>query len=387
MDEDEGEVTLATNAPATWPIVRAPPHRAEDDGDAYVATVSSRIRDTLRRAGYAVDASRRAVQLGMQSVRVDLVVDMNGVEVPVFVFTGDDPHREAIMYGFLRAALSEARAFAADPVYYAPDVLPTPSHPSAEDLLRLAARFANRTPRPEAAFDLPPASVVGVLRAHAGRAVEAGGGEAVQEGAAFVGEWLRRRAEGTWLLREDLPRSVLAVRNAPGTLQYYLPLFAWFPDAVRVGYDGLAELLDAVVLEATTDAAEGLAVRPPAYGPELESWLDDALSRGPGQDSAVVLRRCAACGRMARLPAPLPTPASDLGDALRRSLVLAQLAAERCPCGAQDYRGAQVGYLLASAPGEPSIVSLVYSTESHTRIAVSALVPATAEDVLVDGLN
>jgi hypothetical protein len=380
----------------------------------------------LAGAGFEIVAAPRPIEIGLQRVRPDLLVRVRGEDLPVFVFPGRDPEKDAHVFSFLAAALREAGHVRASPIYYAPASLPDIQPPTGSKMADLAHAFVERTALPgRVLWSLPARGVMEIVRAFAKEPVESGGGRAVDEAAAFVGEWLRRRTNGQWILREDLPRSLLCTASASGATQYFLPLFAAFPDAVRTGYDGWDDLLEGIVDETTREAPASLVVRPAAYGPPVETWLAKLLFASTAQESALVLRRCAACGTLVEMriapadpearyfdvpeefalseddrayPSPLrplgndatrDEPAkteADIDEAAARFIPLAlkhcfgflQVPVEACQCGSTDYRGAMVVDRVPELDGLHSLLTIVYASETHSRIATYRLAEAAA---------
>ncbi|HVL48407.1 MAG TPA: hypothetical protein VM889_07615 [Candidatus Thermoplasmatota archaeon] len=367
----EGDITLATNAPTHWPRVTVPTPAGRPR--AAVEQLAGEVARRLVSSGLEVVDQGRVVALGPETVRVDLVVRVGREEIPIFVFPGVDPEREGAMFGFLRAAMRETGAFATPALYYAVRDLGLAESPTPASIERAAEAFVVRAARSglDLTYDAGPEGVVAAVRDLARAPVEAGGGIPVTEAASFVGEWLKRRVSGRWFLDEDLPRSVLVLVDPARGDQWQIPIFAWFPDAVRTGYDGLLGLLQGIVEDGAREDPDDapIPVTTPAYRRAASGWLGGTLSTiEPGAESTLLLRRCASCGDMASAAVSFDDKAEGFEPAIARSLAAAGAPASECDaCGGTDYRETVVLYLLPDRDGHVLVVTETF--DSHVRVA------------------
>lgn len=383
MDLSRGasERTLATNAPPHWPLVPALASSEALSAKDLVEALTDAVAVRLARAGLDVVASGRQVTLGAETVRIDLVARDATGEVPILVFPGLDPEREGAMFSFLSAALRESQAFNGTAVYYAAAALPFTTRPDGAAITERAEMFLARSARSnvDLSWSAGASGVVAAVRALAGAPVESGGGEAVIEAASFVGEWLRRRVTAEWALREGLPQSALLVADTGRGEQWQLPLFAWFPDAVRTGYDGLEILLERIVAPDTDPATEqALPVSTPAYRRHAAEWLDETLAEASEYDERVLLlRRCAACGEMTSGHVVFDSPTDGFDAALERTALASRAPPATCAaCGGRDYRESVVLHLFRIAAGRVLIVSEF--SDSHVRVAAREVIASFA---------
>lgn len=373
---------LATNAPRAWPRIPVPDDPAGDAAEV-VRQLQAHVAECLAATGLRIVERDRVVRHGNQDVRIDLVVrGGDDLEQPIFVFPSLDLHREGTMFDFLRALLRESGLFSASPVYYAIHPIALPAAPTPASILASAHRFQERAREAGVAVTLGTRDVsklLAALRAAAGAPIENGGGDVVTAGGAFVGEWLRRRVGGEWMLREDLAGTVLVVRDASGMLQYEVPVFAMFPDLVRVGYDGLERLLRTILDETARHAGPReatlgtLDVEPDRYKPLLLAWLLALRERPATGEAAGVFRTCATCGAESGSGHTFGETATGLAEALDRIVALVNEPPLRCDCGSEDYREALGGYRIAEPSGAWSILVLAFFTDTHTRISVERL--------------
>lgn len=380
-----GARALETNAPPYWPSVPIPP--GSDAGAPQQPPLRSLVRavtDALTKGGLRVRARNSTVDISQQSVKIDLVVDDGRGERPVFVFPGRDPGREGAMFQFLYALLREAEAFPAAPVYFSPNPFPYIPGPgeTVPAILNAAEAFEKRAAAAglDAGHDLSPKDLVTLLRQLAAAPAEAGGADPVVEAAAFTGTWLLQQVEGNWDLREDLPRTVLILQGAHGSVYYELPLFALFPDAVRTGYDGLEQLFTGIL----ADLQQPLRVLRPeqlTFYPEhlsacIQGWLTELYLTGATvEQSAILTRRCASCGELVTMEAIPQVPADDANGALQAALVLAAPEAPPCPyCSSALHSGTLAAYLMAGEDGNGLLVS-AYVSSTFLRVSFHAIDP------------
>lgn len=117
------------------------------------------------------------------------------------------------------------------------------------------------------------------------------------EAAAFVGEWLRGRAEAIWIA-EAAQEPMLQVVDPSHAIVHLLPVIQMMRTAATAGYDGLAALLDEILADVTRPARSSgldqLRVVPDADRAAILAWIE--RHRGlQGVTVAALWRRCQHC--------------------------------------------------------------------------------------------
>lgn len=214
--------------------------------------------------------------------------------------------------------------------------------PSADDLVRVVKE---RVPRSPAIDDAP-----------------------VFEAAAYVGEWLRTRADATWIAEGPYEPHLQLVDRSRAVV-YLLPLVNLLRTASTAGYDGLPSLLAGVLADVSRPAVpaplEELRVEPDEDRPRVVAWvrrhrhLRDATR-------AALWRRCAACATPAEEALTLHNVSPDWeSDSAAAASILGKRPF-RCPCGGLP--GEATRFLILRADADGLRLADIHVTGTRTRI-------------------
>lgn len=119
----------------------------------------------------------------------------------------------------------------------------------------------------------------------------------VLEAAAYVGEWLRGRADAIWIA-EGPHEPMLQVVDQSHAIVHLIPVIHLLRTAASAGYDGLAPLLERVVADVAVPAEpaplEELRVVPETERAAVVAWVRRYQGLH-GATRAALWRRCQTC--------------------------------------------------------------------------------------------
>lgn len=247
--------------------------------------------------------------------------------------------------------------------------IPRPTGDLTSRMAAFARMFANQAHFPDARNVPSAADLVALVRLQAPRSLAPGDSAPVFEAAAYVGEWLAARCEAQWVAEGPFEPH-LQVTDETGAILLLLPLVQTLRTATTAGYDGLAALLDDIVLDASRPAEggpiESIRVKPDDDRAKVAAWV---WAHRDVQDRsfASLWRRCATCASETQdtvvLPAPVATWETEAGVA---ASVLASRPFE-CECGGAP--GGTSRLLMLRAADGARRLGDIYVTPTHTRVA------------------
>lgn len=212
------------------------------------------------------------------------------------------------------------------------------------------------------------AALVDVVRSRVPRGSVPAEDAPIFEAAAYVGEWMRTRADARWVSEGPLEPH-LQVTDASRAIVYLLPLVGILRTASTAGYDGLAPLLDGVVADvsnrATRAPLERIRVEPMEDQPDVVEWVRQ--NRDVSEATRAALwRRCSACAQMDEHALTLHRPGEDWeGEAAAAASVLSQYPFA-CPCGGRP--GEVTRFLMIRHQDGHTRLGDIYVAGSHTRV-------------------
>lgn len=227
-----------------------------------------------------------------------------------------------------------------------------------------------------------PAALVDVVRSRVPRVGAATEEAPIFEAAAYVGEWLRTRAEARWISEGPLEPH-LQITDASHAIVYLLPLVAIIRTASTAGYDGLAELLEQVLREVGSPARPGpldeLPVDPEADRADVVAWVrrnrdprlwprddHDDTSDHSAATRAALWRRCSACATMDEQILTIHRPGDDWeGEAATAASILSRYPFA-CACGGRP--GEVTRFLMLRHHAGRARLGDIYVASSHTRV-------------------
>ena len=150
----------------------------------------------------------------------------------------------------------------------------------------------------EAATLQSPQEVITLVKGRLPRSGSISDDVPVFEAAAFVGEWIRTRAEAIWVAEGPFEPHLQMVDDSR-SIVVLIPLVSIMRTATTAGYDGLADSMDSILADvrrmATPRPLERLLVEPEADRARVVDWVRRHRLL---QESAraALWRRCATCG-------------------------------------------------------------------------------------------
>lgn len=216
---------------------------------------------------------------------------------------------------------------------------------------------------------LPDAkAVVAVVRSRVPRTNTPAEEAPIFEAAAYLGEWMRTRADATWIA-EGPYEPHLQVADASHAIVYLLPLVGMLRTASTAGYDGMAPLLDEVLQDVATPAGavplERISVQPATERASIVAWVQRNLDLEHATRAAL-WRRCSACATMDEQVLTLHRPGDDWeGEAATAASILSKYPFH-CPCGGRP--GEVTRFLMVRHQGGKIRIGDIYVAGTHTRV-------------------
>lgn len=245
------------------------------------------------------------------------------------------------------------------------------AHPAADITGRMEVfgrLFGEQIGVPEPTKLATPQSLVAVVRARLPRSAEADDDAPVFEAAAFVGEWLRGRANAAWVAEGPFEPHLQLV-DPSHAIVYLLPLVQLVRTASTAGYDGMTSMLERVLTDVTKPAKatplEELRVEPDEDRMSVVRWVRQ--HRGiENATRAALWRRCSLCASVDERVLTLHRPGDDWeGEAATAASILASTPFE-CTCGGPP--GAVTRFLMLRHEGEALRFGDIYVANTHTRV-------------------
>lgn len=195
--------------------------------------------------------------------------------------------------------------------------------------------FGEQAGIPEGARLATPQEVVAVVKGRVPRAGGPADDAPIVEAAAYVGEWMRARAQGIWVAEGPFEPHLQLV-DASHAIVVLVPLVSILRTATTAGYDGLGDALEAILDDVSRPAQRGpldqIMVEPPMERPKVVAWV--RRSRHLRQAARAALwRRCATCGRRHEEELSMHLVEGQWeGEAAAAATILAKRPFA-CPCG------------------------------------------------------
>ncbi|HUR69014.1 MAG TPA: hypothetical protein VM370_07180 [Candidatus Thermoplasmatota archaeon] len=219
-------------------------------------------------------------------------------------------------------------------------------------------------------------SLMAVVRARVPRDVNASEDAPVFEAAAFVGEWLRRRADALWVAEGPFEPHLQLV-DPTHAIVYLLPLVQLIRTAATAGYDGMTHMIERVLADVSQPAEavplSALRVVPTEEREAVVLW---ARANRDVRDAtrAALWRRCSVCSRIDERAITLQRPGSDWeGEAANAAHILAANPFQ-CPCGGPP--GATSRFLMMRHHEDATRLGDIHVTNTHTRVGCWTLLDA-----------
>lgn len=249
---------------------------------------------------------------------------------------------------------------------------PSGGQPLADITARMAVfgrLFSEDVGLPDVAAVRTSKELVRVVRSRVPRTTQAGDDSPVFEAAAFVGEWLRSRAEARWV-SEGPYEPHLQVTDAAHSVVYLLPLVSVMRVATTAGYDGLTSTLDSVLADVSRSSGvvplDHLRVQPPTDARRVVAWIR-ARGGEAGRTRAELWRRCQTCSRVIEDAVEITVaPRTWEAHASSAAAVLASRPFS-CPCGGPP--GEVSRFLMARSQAGGHKLADIFVGGSFTRVA------------------
>jgi hypothetical protein len=235
----------------------------------------------------------------------------------------------------------------------------TGGFPAADITGRMAVfgrLFGEQAGIPETTRLATPQDVIAVVKGRVPRSGGPADDAPIVEAAAYVGEWMRARAQGIWVAEGPFEPHLQLV-DASHAIVILVPLVSILRTATTAGYDGLGDALEAILDDVSRPARRGpldrLMVEPPMERAKVVAWV--RRSRGLRHAARAALwRRCATCGRRheEELAMRLADDAWE-GEAAAAATILAKRPFA-CDCG--------------GLPGDTSRFLMLRAAEGATRL-------------------
>jgi hypothetical protein len=200
----------------------------------------------------------------------------------------------------------------------------------------------------------------------------------VLEAAAFVGEWLRTRAEAIWVA-EGPHEPMLQVVDASRAIVHLIPIVHLLRTASTAGYDGLSHLIERitadVAMPATPTPIESLRVMPESERAAVVAWIQ--RYRGlVASTRAALWRRCQACSTPQEDGITMHHAADDWeAEAAMAAAILARRPFA-CVCGGPA--GDTTRFLMLRADETGERLCEIRASNAASRVACWRLVGETA---------
>jgi hypothetical protein len=235
----------------------------------------------------------------------------------------------------------------------------TGGFPAADITGRMAVfgrLFGEQAGIPEGVRLATPQEVVALVK---GRVPRTGGltdDAPIVEAAAYVGEWMRAKAQGIWVAEGPFEPHLQLV-DASHAIVVLVPLVSILRTSTTAGYDGLGDALEGILDDVSRAARrvplELLLVEPPMERPRVVAWVRRSRDLRHAARAAL-WRRCATCGR--RHEEELSMQLADdqwEGEAAAAATILAKRPFA-CECG--------------GLPGDTSRFLMLRNAEGATRL-------------------
>lgn len=228
--------------------------------------------------------------------------------------------------------------------------------------------FGEQIGVPEPTRLATPSSLVAVVRSRLPPSADAGDDAPVFEAAAFVGEWLRGRANAAWVAEGPFEPHLQLV-DPSRAIVYLLPLVQLVRTASTAGYDGMTNMLEVLLGDVTKPAVpsplDEIRVIPDEDRDRVVTWIREQRSIEHATRAAL-WRRCSVCSRIDERLLTLHRPGDDWeGEAATAASILAATPFE-CTCGGPA--GAVTRFLMLRHEGEAMRFGDIYVANTHTRV-------------------
>lgn len=215
---------------------------------------------------------------------------------------------------------------------------------------------------------IPTAGVlVEVVRSRIPRTTKPGDESPIFEAAAFVGEWVRARADARWVAEGPYEPHLQVLDGSRGIV-YLVPLVSVLRVATTAGYDGLASIVEGILDDVGPDAdrAQGgrLRVQPATDAPRVEAWLRENL-RAEGTRAAL-WRRCQTCAGTVEDALDLPGDGRTWESHAATAAALLAARTFDCACGGLP---GEVSRFLMTHGGNEEKFADIFVGGSFTRVA------------------
>lgn len=211
--------------------------------------------------------------------------------------------------------------------------------------------------------------LVSVVRSRVPRSTLPGDESPIFEAAAFVGEWIRARADARWVAEGPYEPHVQVLDGSRGIV-YLVPLVSVLRVATTAGYDGLAGIIENILDDVgpASDRTRGgrLRVQPGADAPRVEAWLRENMGAREATRAAL-WRRCQTCART--LEAELDLPTDGRTWEAHAATAAAILAARPSGCACGGVPGEVSRFLMTHGGGEDAKFADIFVGGSFTRVA------------------
>lgn len=191
----------------------------------------------------------------------------------------------------------------------------------------------------------------------------------IVEAAAYVGEWMRARADAIWVAEGPFEPHLQLVDESRAIVNL-VPLISILRTASTAGYDGLGQALEGILKDVSHPARSGplerLRVEPREDRGRVVQWV--RTHRGMDHFSRVSLwRRCAACGERQEEEVALPVAGDDWeGEAATAATFLSQRSFQ-CECGGMP--GDTSRFLMLRAANGIERLCDIHVNATRSRVA------------------
>lgn len=239
--------------------------------------------------------------------------------------------------------------------------------------------FGEQVGIPEPSSLPTPEALIAVVKARVPRSGVATDEAPVFEAAAYIGEWLRRRATASWVAEGPFEPHLQLV-DETHAIVYLLPMVQLLRTAASAGYDGIPLMITRVLEDvgrvARPSALDQLRVEPLADRPAVVGWARE--NQGVKDATRAALwRRCAMCSTVDERSLTLHRPADDWeGEAATAASILSS-SPFTCPCGGPA--GSTTRFLMVRNHEGMTRLGDIYLADTHTRVGCWTLKGDIAE--------
>lgn len=210
--------------------------------------------------------------------------------------------------------------------------------------------------------------LVRLVRSRAGRSTRPIGDSPIFEAAAFVGEWVRSRADARWI-SEGAYEPHLQVQDPSRAIVCLVPLVSVMRVASTAGYDGLPGILETVLGETWAPARGGpldeIRVVPATDAGRVAAWVR-AHGGDPGAP-ATLWRRCQTCASLLDASLVLTTVEGTWEEGATEAAAALAARPFECACGGLPDEVSRF-LMLHDLAGDRKLAD-IYAAGSFTRIA------------------